>query len=246
VNERSFERSAAAYSPTGYGPESRLSGIPVAAGGAGCADVDTQRSIGASIDGDAPLRTPAWPLSAVAKHHTGRRARSRKRRPSQHSARELSERATAPVRATPRSVGAVAQPKTLGERPQAPWHPLPLSELLILVGMIGAVVAFVRGVPGNVPLLAASIGAVAIGTLDVALREHLAGFRAHTLMLAVIPAVIFHTAVVLVVPAFANQAPRWLNVALLPLDVAIVVVCFKLLRARYVDARRERTFAGLR
>jgi hypothetical protein len=182
----------------------------------------------------------------VAKHNTGRRGRSRKRRPSQHSAQELSERTTAPARAAPRSIRAAAEPKTLGERPQAPWHPLPLSELLILVGMIGAVVAFLRGVEGSVALLGASIGAVAIGTLDVALREHLAGFRAHTLMLAVIPAVVFHTAVVLLVPAFANHAPRWLNIALLPVDVAIVVVCFKLLRARYVDARRERTFAGLR
>src|SRR6478609_9404873 len=26
---------------------------------------------------------------------------------------------------------------TVGERPQPPWHPLPLSELLILIGMIG-------------------------------------------------------------------------------------------------------------
>jgi uncharacterized membrane protein len=182
----------------------------------------------------------------VAKHNTGRRGRSRKRRPGEHSAREVSERAAAPARPAPRAVGSVGEPKTLGERPQAPWHPLPLSELLILVGMIGAVVAFLRGVQGNAALLAAGIGAVAIGTLEVALREHLAGFRAHTLMLAVIPAVLFHTAVVLAVPAFANHAPRWLNVALLPLDVAIVVVCFKLLRARYLDARRERTFAGVR
>jgi uncharacterized membrane protein len=220
--------------------------MPVVAGEAGCADVDTQRSIGASIDGDAPLRPPAWLLRTVAKHNTGRRGHPRKRRPGQHSVRELSERASGPGRSAPRAVGAVGEPKTLGERPQAPWHPLPLSELLILVGIIGAVVAFLRGVEGSVALLGASIGAVAIGSLEVALREHLAGFRAHTLMLAVIPAVVFHTAVVLVVPAFANHAPRWLNVALLPLDVAIVVVCFKLLRARYVDARRERTFAGLR
>jgi hypothetical protein len=182
----------------------------------------------------------------VAKHNTGRRGRSRKRRPGRHGARELSEHPSARAAAAPRSVGAAAEPKTLGERPQAPWHPLPLSELLILVGMIGAVVAFLRGVEGSVALLGASIGAVAIGTLDVALREHLTGFRAHTLMLAVIPAVVFHTAVVLIVPAFAGTAPRWLNIALLPVDVAIVVVCFKLLRARYVDARRERTFAGLR
>jgi len=182
----------------------------------------------------------------VAKHNTGRRGRPRKRRPSQHSAGEVAERGAVPARPAPRAVAAVGEPKTFGERPQAPWHPLPLSELLILVGMIGAVVAFLRGVEGSPALLGAGIGAVAIGTLEVALREHLAGFRAHTLMLAVIPAVVFHTAVVLLVPAFAGHAPRWLNVALLPLDVALVVVCFKLLRARYLDARRERTFAGLR
>ena len=46
--------------------------------------------------------------------------------------------------------------------------------------------------------------------------------------------------------AVTNRAPGWLSIALLPIDVALVVVCFKLLRARYVDARRERTFAGLR
>jgi disulfide bond formation protein DsbB len=140
----------------------------------------------------------------------------------------------------------VGEAKTVGERPQAPWHPLPLSELLILVGIIGAVVAFLRGVASNAALLGAGIGAVAIGTIEVSLREHLGGFRSHALMLAVLPAVVFHSAVVLVVLALASRAPSWLNVALLPLDVALVVVCFKLLRARYVDARRERTFAGLR
>ncbi len=135
---------------------------------------------------------------------------------------------------------------SLGERPHAPWHPLPLSELLILVGIIGAVVAFLRGVESTAALLGAGIAAVAIGTIEVSLREHLAGFRAHTLMLAVLPAVVFHTVVVLVVIALAGHAPSWLNLALLPIDVALVVVCFKLLRARYVDARRERTFAGVR
>ncbi len=133
-----------------------------------------------------------------------------------------------------------------GERPQAPWHPLPLSELLIFVGILGAVIAWFRGIDSNGPLLAASIGAVVIGTVEVSLREHLSGFRSHTLMLAVIPAVVLHSAVVLLVLAANGHAPRWLNLLLLPVDVAVVVVCFRLLRARYTDARRERTFAGLR
>lgn len=182
----------------------------------------------------------------MAKHNTGRRARSRKRRPSPQGAGEVSQRAAASARPPRHAARAVGEAKTVGERPQAPWHPLPLSELLILVGIIGAVVAFLRGVASNAALLGAGIGAVAIGTIEVSLREHLGGFRSHALMLAVLPAVVFHSAVVLVVLALASRAPSWLNVALLPLDVALVVVCFKLLRARYVDARRERTFAGLR
>jgi hypothetical protein len=40
--------------------------------------------------------------------------------------------------------------------------------------------------------------------------------------------------------------PAWLNVALVLLDVALFAFLFKLLRARYVDARRERTFVRRR
>jgi hypothetical protein len=182
----------------------------------------------------------------VAKRNTGRRGRSRKRRPNPQLARETPPRAEPVARPSVRAARALGELKSAGERPQAPWHPLPLSELLILIGAIGAVVAWLRGVQSNGALLGAAIGAVAIGTIEVTLREHLSGFRSHTFMLAAIPPIVFHSAVVLVVLAVANRAPGWLSVALLPIDVALAVVCFKLLRARYVDARRERTFAGLR
>jgi hypothetical protein len=202
----------------------------------------------------------------VAKRNPGGRGRSRKRRPNAQSAREPAPSAAASTRpstraaasaspskraassASPsqRAANALGELKATGDRPQAPWHPLPLSELLILVGAIGTVIAWLRGVESNGALLGAGIGAVVIGTIEVTLREHLGGFRSHTLMLSVLPAIVFHTAVVLLVLAFAGRAPSWLNIVLLPIDAAIAVVCFKLLRARYVDARRERTFAGLR
>jgi hypothetical protein len=182
----------------------------------------------------------------VAKRNPGRRGRSRKRRPSAQGAREPAPRAAPAARPSQRAASALGDLKAVGDRPRAPWHPLPLSELLILVGAIGTVVAWLRGIESNGVLLGAGIGAVVIGTIEVTLREHLSGFRSHTLMLSVLPAIVLHSAVVLVVLAMANRAPSWLNIALLPIDVAIVVVCFKLLRARYVDARRERTFAGLR
>jgi hypothetical protein len=192
----------------------------------------------------------------VAKRNPGGRGRSRKRRPNAQSAREPAPSAAASTRPSPRAASsaspsqraanALGELKATGDRPQAPWHPLPLSELLILVGAIGTVIAWLRGVESNGALLGAGIGAVVIGTIEVTLREHLGGFRSHTLMLSVLPAIVFHTAVVLLVLAFAGRAPSWLNIVLLPIDAAIAVVCFKLLRARYVDARRERTFAGLR
>jgi len=131
----------------------------------------------------------------------------------------------------------------MGERPQAPWHPLPLSELLILVGVIGAVVAWSRGIASNGSLLAVGIAAVLIGTVEFTLREHLSGYRSHTIMLALLPAVVFHSVVVLLVSALGS-VPRWLNVVLLPLDGALFAVLFKLLRARFLDARRERIFTG--
>lgn len=202
----------------------------------------------------------------MAKRNTPRRARSRKRRSNPKAAQGESAATAAgeaftsgraeiiaPSRPAPsrpatrggrRDAGRLAELQSFGERPQAPWHPLPLSELLILVGVVGVVVAWLRGIQSEAALLGASIGAVAIGTVEVALREHLSGYRSHTILLAVIPAIVLHSAVVLLVLASSGQVPRWLNIVLLPIDLALVAFCFKLLRVRFVDARRERIFAG--
>jgi len=129
------------------------------------------------------------------------------------------------------------------ERPQAPWHPLPLSELLILVGAIGTVIGLQKGVShGSAPLLA-GLAAVVVGTVEVTLREHLSGFRSHAVLLSLLAATVLHTAVVLIVAAFTHTT-RALNVGLLALDAAVFAAVFKLLRARFRDARRERVFAG--
>jgi hypothetical protein len=206
----------------------------------------------------------------VANPNKRRRGRSRKRRPVQAGAPPKVPAPPAPgdagkgverssARTPPRGEGARSRRRgsghrsgrgltgtlALGERPQAPWHPLPLSELLILIGAIGSVVAFLRGISGSGALLIAAIAAIAIGTVDVTLREHLSGYRSHTLLLVLLPIVAFHSAVVLVGSAF-TRLPRAVNVALLPLDVLLGTILFKLLRARFLDARRERAFAGRR
>jgi hypothetical protein len=140
-------------------------------------------------------------------------------------------------------------PMSVGERPQAPWHPLPLSELLILVGAIGAAFGLIRlshgGISHGGPALLAGIAAVLIGTVEVTLREHLSGYRSHTLLLTLLPLLVFHSATILIVSSLTT-VPKLLNVVLLIVDVGLGTVLFRLLRARFLDARRERVFAGRR
>src|SRR5205807_336787 len=66
------------------------------------------------------------------------------------------------TRTRARDRGAARQ-RSRRERPQAPWHPLPLSELLILVGAIGTVVGLQRGISRGAAPLLAGLAAVVVG-----------------------------------------------------------------------------------
>jgi hypothetical protein len=130
----------------------------------------------------------------------------------------------------------------VGERPQAPWHPLPLSELLILVGAIGTVVGLDKGISHGGPPLFAGLAAVIIGTIEVTLREHLSGYRSHTMILALIPVIVIDSALAFGLAAIVTPVPVELKVAVLVLDAPLFALLFKLLRSRFLDARRERVF----
>jgi hypothetical protein len=176
----------------------------------------------------------------LANRKKSRRPRSRKPRPD---AAVAAPKPKARAAERPRAGGSAVS-RTYGEIPQAPWHPLPLSELLILVGTLGAGFGLLRrGVSHGGPPLFAGLAAVAIGTVEVTLREHRSGYRSHTLLLSLMPVVVFHSLVVLVVSAF-TRPPAALNLALIAVDIALFAFLFRLWRARFVDARRERAFRG--
>ena len=67
------------------------------------------------------------------------------------------------------------------ERPPAPWGAFPLAELTILAGIVVLAIGVVRQSP-----TAIGIGAVlgALGGLEISVREHFAGYRSHTTLLA--------------------------------------------------------------
>jgi hypothetical protein len=77
------------------------------------------------------------------------------------------------------------------ERPRAPWHPFPLVELSVLIGLVLLVWGLIRrDDDGGRVLLVCGMALASLGGLDTALREHFGGFASHALILAALPAVL--------------------------------------------------------
>ncbi len=109
---------------------------------------------------------------------------------------------------------------------------------MILVGAIGTIVGFASGAPAT---LFAGLGAVLIGTLEFTIREHRAGYRSHAALLAAVPTALLHGGIALALFSLGASGPV-LVLAPLAVDVPVFWLLYRLLRARFEDARRERVF----
>ena len=67
------------------------------------------------------------------------------------------------------------------DRPPAPWGNFPLAELVILAGIVALAIGVIGGNPTAIGIGVACAG---LGGLEVAIREHFAGYRSHTTLLA--------------------------------------------------------------
>jgi hypothetical protein len=124
-----------------------------------------------------------------------------------------------PTRARPR----------IEDRPKPPWHPIPLIEIAVLVGIVCIAVGFFsRDSTRGRTLLVLGFALGSLGGLDTAIREHFAGYRSHTLVLALAPAV-----AVTVLLAVAKVAPA----LILPIAVGLFGVAFILLRGAWTRAQ---------
>lgn len=71
------------------------------------------------------------------------------------------------------------------ERPPPLWDPFPLTELVILAGIVLMAWGFLSGAGhGANAKLAAGLAIAALAGLELAIREHVTGFRSHTTLLA--------------------------------------------------------------
>jgi hypothetical protein len=113
-------------------------------------------------------------------------------------------------------------PPERAERPKTPWHPFPLIELAVFIGLICIVVGFFgRNDTAGRTVLALGFALGSLGGLDTAVREHFAGYRSHTLVLAAFP-----TVVTTVLTAIAG-APKLI---IAPLAVFVFAATFAALR----------------
>jgi hypothetical protein len=140
--------------------------------------------------------------------------------------RRSRQRGAAPVAAPP----PPAPPRTprrrapIVEAPKAPWHPVPLAELSIFAGLILVAVGFFSGGERGGVLVTGGIALVSLAALEVAIREHVTGYRSHTGLLAAA------SAVAAMVALNVAGLPR---IAILPVAVIVGITAFAALRGMF-------------
>jgi lysylphosphatidylglycerol synthetase-like protein (DUF2156 family) len=107
------------------------------------------------------------------------------------------------------------------ELPPAPWGSFPLAELTILAGIVMLAIGIFGGGP---TALGVGVVLAGLGGMEVAIREHLAGYRSHTTLLA-------GTVFILVVALLFYPAGQILAVALGIGAVAFIFAFLALRRA---------------
>jgi hypothetical protein len=122
--------------------------------------------------------------STRAERDAARQERARQRAVAEASGRPASVRKPRPGRPSP------------DERPTAPWGSFPLSELVIFLGIVLILVGAVQGTDGA-RFIAAGLVIAGLGGGELALREHMAGYRSHSSLLAGAAAFVAVTAVAL-------------------------------------------------
>jgi len=110
--------------------------------------------------------------------------RSRKKAPP--VAADARAQAPAPAPATGAAPSTPRLRARLEEAPKAPWHPFPLVELSVLAGMVLIVIGMLSDGDRRPALLFGGLGLVSIAALELAIREHFAGYRSHSTLLAAV------------------------------------------------------------
>ncbi len=152
----------------------------------------------------------------------GKRSRKRSAAPPARASEPEGPPPAAPPRRAPIPPRGRAR---LQDAPKAPWSPFPLVELTILLGIVLLALGFFGIADRRGLFLGCGVALVAVASLELTIREHFAGYRSHSTLLAGVAA-----AVALVPLYLLDLRPR-----LILLGVAVVVfaIAFALLRSAF-------------
>ncbi|HEX8082964.1 MAG TPA: hypothetical protein VF529_01660 [Solirubrobacteraceae bacterium] len=144
--------------------------------------------------------------------------------------RRSRKRATGAVRAErpapaprPPSAKPLRRRAKVEEAPPAPWHPFPLVELAIFAGLVLVVVGFASD-PGEprTTLLFGGIALISVASLELAFREHFAGYRSHTALLS------GGAALLVAIPLWFTPVPQEV---ILVIAIVVALAAFRALRS---------------
>jgi hypothetical protein len=132
-----------------------------------------------------------------------------------------------PPTATPaprRADAPVSTRARMSEAPKAPWSPFPLTELVILLALVVLAIGFLSSGDRRGTLVGVGLVLASLGGGELALREHFAGYRSHTTLLATLC-------------GFVAGAVAWLagasQGAIVVVALVVAVATFPLLRRAF-------------
>lgn len=108
--------------------------------------------------------------------------------------------ARAPAPAEPRARAPLSRRARLDEAPKAPWSPFPLVELTVLLGLVLIVLGVFSSGQRRWVLIAVGLALATLSGLEVSIREHFAGYRSHTTLLAAASALVIDTPLFFLTP----------------------------------------------
>lgn len=152
----------------------------------------------------------------------GRRSRKRATAPAPTQAPLADAEPAAPRPAAPR------RRATRGEAPKPIWAPFPLVELAILLGLVFITGGLIWGGSQGRTLLACGVVVVCLASLELAIREHVTGYRSHSALLALVPAAATLAGLVTLVDL--PGAPGTGRLIALGVAAGVFLICFLALR----------------
>ena len=122
---------------------------------------------------------------------TRKRSRKRRKQP-RHGAAATEEPAGSPESDAGPAAATVGDDQRVGTArragkdgpPPPPWGAFPLSELVIFIGIVLLVAGFFIGPPRGTVALVVGLALASLGGLELAVREHFAGYRSHTALIS--------------------------------------------------------------